>query len=799
MDAKPVEIDVRASNTENDVATDASDVSPAAAPQDADAEAGVVITKVDDLIIKSYPDGSTVVIRPDGLQLRQDQDNTSTVIVSSESTTSDPSPSGPKVESHAADTDSASTNPGRIQPRIVSQSLEDAEFDLKKRNRRSSIQLSLKVHGSSIDDTNIAAVQKSFEPTQGDIIDDDEEESAVDFSAVVVEDNTDMYVDIDDETLMEEDWCLTTTFSSSAPPIRGTMPPTAPSTATNGDSAMPPPGNDDVAITGNNVEAVHQTGAPSRQVRVLHSGTSPKSKAHTPHNPGSSLPFHSGYLFKEGGSIRTWKRRWFELHDSGQLLYYDKEKAIGGHFLNSVDVSQSQVAPDPHNKRPFCFVVQTMPEYTGISNKRSRYVLCASNAKDKDRWLNSLRLAAQHADCENFYATTPTTKNSPRDSTLLPSSPPSNTGGGKSSRGLGGLTKGLGRKMQKSIKHWKPSDRIRAMVSKKKFRFQEKGPSGHAYDLDLAYISEHIIAMGYPSDGAEALYRNKHEEVRRFLDDFHPHHYKVYNLCSERAYPANRFKNKVAVYPFDDHGVPPLSLIQSFCDDMEDWLGQDADNVAAVHCKAGKGRTGLMLCCYMMHSGNVRSAQEALALYGTQRCADGKGVTIPSQIRYVGYYERFLKGILSDGPNTRMLHRLIISGIPQMATATYPFYVVIEQDGELVFTNKDEQETTSGSDTGTPNSGADSSPDSAVTEIALELDTMVSGDVAIRLMHMEMFSSDAEVCAVCFNVEFLHGNHIAFDRSSVDWRQGVKKVVKKVDDRFSVSLVLRPPRPVSHA
>lgn len=70
-----------------------------------------------------------------------------------------------------------------------------------------------------------------------------------------------------------------------------------------------------------------------------------------------------------------------------------------------------------------------------------------------------------------------------------------------------------------------------------------------------------------------------------------------------------------------------------------------------------------------MHSGNVRSAQEALAFYGTQRCADGKGVTIPSQIRYVGYYERFLKGILSDGPSTRMLHRLIVSGIPQVLSA----------------------------------------------------------------------------------------------------------------------------------
>lgn len=178
---------------------------------------------------------------------------------------------------------------------------------------------------------------------------------------------------------------------------------------------------------------------------------------------------------------------------------------------------------------------------------------------------------------------------------------------------------------------------IRGLVSKRRIRYTQDG-----FDLDLTYINDRIIAMGYPAEHMESIYRNKIEDVQKMLEKNHAGCYKIYNLCSERSYNHKRFPY-YSVYPFKDHNPPDIELITSFCQDVDEHLRADGKNVVAVHCKAGKGRTGTMICCYLLYSRQFNTAGEALNYYAQRRTSDSKGVTIPSQRRYVEYYATLLR------------------------------------------------------------------------------------------------------------------------------------------------------------
>jgi phosphatidylinositol-3,4,5-trisphosphate 3-phosphatase/dual-specificity protein phosphatase PTEN len=78
---------------------------------------------------------------------------------------------------------------------------------------------------------------------------------------------------------------------------------------------------------------------------------------------------------------------------------------------------------------------------------------------------------------------------------------------------------------------------------------------------------------------------------------------KTVNLGFLIAFQCTDFYVWLQHYPFDDHHPPNFSLIGPFCEDVHAWLAEDERNVAAVHCKAGKGRTGVMICCYLLFSG----------------------------------------------------------------------------------------------------------------------------------------------------------------------------------------------------
>lgn len=155
----------------------------------------------------------------------------------------------------------------------------------------------------------------------------------------------------------------------------------------------------------------------------------------------------------------------------------------------------------------------------------------------------------------------------------------------------------------------------RQMVSQNKRRYQQDG-----HDLDLTYVTKRVIATSFPSSGMLALYRNPIESVAKFLNEKHPKKYRMYNLCSERTYDTHHFVGcSVERFMIDDHNVPSLEDMVRFAQSVKDWLKLDPENVIVVHCKGGKGRTGTMICVWLVEAGVFTSAAESLDYFGNRR------------------------------------------------------------------------------------------------------------------------------------------------------------------------------------
>jgi len=305
------------------------------------------------------------------------------------------------------------------------------------------------------------------------------------------------------------------------------------------------------------------------------------------------------------------------------------------------------------------------------------------------------------------------------------------------------------------------------LVSKKKRRYQENG-----FDLDMTFITKNVVAMGFPSEGTEGMYRNHMKDVKKFFDTYHKDHYKVYNLCSERDYAASKFYNRVAKYPFDDHNAPPFVLMQPFCEDVHAYLSEDPSNIALIHCKAGKGRTGVMICAYLLHCGMWKDTQDALNFYGHARTKNGKGVTIPSQIRFVHYYGKYLRDGLVYRPVTLVFKTIRLVGIPNFNRGTCVPFFTLRQGPEQVLIYKSKVYEGIGKDQG-----------EAV--LVLEPPSPVCGDVKVEFFHKTSGGKD-KMFNIWFNTFFIESGKMTAEKITIDKANKDKKH-KVYPESFSVA------------
>lgn len=195
----------------------------------------------------------------------------------------------------------------------------------------------------------------------------------------------------------------------------------------------------------------------------------------------------------------------------------------------------------------------------------------------------------------------------------------------------------------------------RTCVSKQKKRTKDDD-----VNLDLMVLHRNVTVMGFPSRGIEAMYRNPYEDVVKYLDRKFGVDYLVINLCSEanRQYDSqDYFHGKCLLLPFPDHNACQLQDLPELVEKSQQFIfsdpGMPKGKMVVIHCKAGKGRSGLMACCLMMALyPELATAEKVMDYYGKVRTHDGKGLTVPSQRRYVSYYEQLRALSAGQMPST---------------------------------------------------------------------------------------------------------------------------------------------------
>ncbi|KAI5970177.1 TEP1 [Candida margitis] len=169
--------------------------------------------------------------------------------------------------------------------------------------------------------------------------------------------------------------------------------------------------------------------------------------------------------------------------------------------------------------------------------------------------------------------------------------------------------------------------------------------------LDLAYITPQLIVSSAPTTTyLESWYRYPLDDLLNYLETNHNSHWHLFNFRGEDpGYKDEEVQFKVSHYPFPDHYPPPIRYMIDATDEIDRFLSQTDENVAVLHCKAGKGRSGTLGCAYLMLSGvkhgHSMDVDSVIGAYTERRMRrfGGDGVSIVSQKRYLRYWGQYLQ------------------------------------------------------------------------------------------------------------------------------------------------------------
>jgi len=193
-------------------------------------------------------------------------------------------------------------------------------------------------------------------------------------------------------------------------------------------------------------------------------------------------------------------------------------------------------------------------------------------------------------------------------------------------------------------------------------------PTGEILDIDLCYITSRVMVMSLPSKSKTTKFNLLHE-TKSYLDHVHPGCYKIYNVSTDKEadYDPNDFNGPVERLALNSHSVPTLQEMAQFCENVEEWLKKDPENVIAVHGNRGLRRSGMLVAAWLLYRYRASLPFSAIQFFNfmrtdwtqTSKIKNAKGLRAPSHWRTVEDFYMFLNSEPEELEERRNLSYII--------------------------------------------------------------------------------------------------------------------------------------------
>jgi len=278
-------------------------------------------------------------------------------------------------------------------------------------------------------------------------------------------------------------------------------------------------------------------------------------------------------------------------------------------------------------------------------------------------------------------------------------------------------------------------------------------------DCQIFRVRPNLLIMEHPSlETIERLAKRLNEEyAERML---------IYNM-SEKTYEASRFQGEVLEVAFRGLPAPPLELLFELCLSACQWLAADSGNVLVVHCFSGYTRSAVFLSCLMVFRGLHSNPKEALKEVSDALPADGLSNILPSQQRYIGYFQQCLSGY-TPVPKDLRLSKVMLNTVPTFETGSVAFRPFLEvwSNGEMIFSSF----TSTGSagsteDVTWPTSYGAKDP---CVSFQLPADLVLKGDILMRVRHVYLDGNKDTVFRLAFHTSFTPSDGLQLAKQELD-------------------------------